>query len=216
MLPQLDQSNKKLDQSDKQRTYSKVVDIRTKEPVQPHVKSPLEDINWIRSQLPCVKELWLDCVAVEQFGRQTRRLETKLSRKSFQRAKAVLEEQGLFRFEPMFELSPSGRSKVTGWKVENLHGYYVKSYWEVSTLGQNDQPGEHNDHLTGQNDQPSGNFYTGSSRKPIPCKDLNFPNHVSTTPQLPTKVVGGGVRSSDQAALRGGVLSEDGGVTCGD
>jgi 5-methylcytosine-specific restriction endonuclease McrA len=99
---------------------------KNKKPIRHHVKASIEDINWVRSQLPCVQQLWLDCVSAEQFGKQMHKLETHLSDKSFRIAKAVLEKQGLFRFEQITELTSSGRAKVTGWKVENLHGYYYQ------------------------------------------------------------------------------------------
>ena len=123
------------------KSAGKVIDLKPKEAVRPHVKVSLEDINWVKSQPPCVQQLWLDCVAVEQFGRQVRQIETNLSKNPFRFARIALQEQGLFRFEPITQLTKSGRSRITSWKVENLHGYYFKEYWEnPDTSNQNLTP----------------------------------------------------------------------------
>ena len=58
------------------------------------------------SQLPCVQQLWLDCVAAEQFGKQERKILTNLSDKSFRAAKLALEDKGLFRFIKSLGLKP--------------------------------------------------------------------------------------------------------------
>jgi hypothetical protein len=80
-------------------------------------------------------------VAVEQFGLQVRQIETNLSKNPFRFARIALQEQGLFRFEPITQLTKSGRSRITSWKVENLHGYYFKEYWEnPDTSNQNLTP----------------------------------------------------------------------------
>lgn len=186
----------------RQTTGQKVVDLKTKEAVLPHGKMSLEDINWLRSQPESVKQLYLDCLAVEQFGKQLRKLETNLSKRFFRSAKAVIEKQGLFHFEPITELSPAGRLRITGWKVENLHGYYYKSYWEVSPVEQ-DGSSEHIVTIKRTNCNHQENILspsrehivTTSSLKPLLHKGKKILNQCSTTPQLPTKVVEGGLAS---------------------
>ncbi len=190
----------------RQPDAEKVVDLKLKEAVRPHVKMSLEDINWIRAQPPCVQQLWLDCVAVEQFGGQQRILESSLCDRFFRRAKTALEERKLFRFEPITQLSPAGRLKITGWKVENLHGYYNKQYWEFSPSS------EQNVRMRGTKCSPHPNKMFLSSEQNVPlirtkCSDVEPKtlagsavensqlrlNHSPTTPQPPTKVVGGGI-----------------------
>ena len=108
-------------------------DKKSKEAVRPHIKVSIEDINWLRSQPPHVQQMWLDCAAADQFGSQQRQIETNLSRKFLTKAKLALETQGLFKFERIYTTSKAGRAKAIGWKVENLHGYYNKKYWEASS-----------------------------------------------------------------------------------
>jgi len=100
--------------------------------VKPHCKVSIEDIDWIRNQPPCVQQLWLDCIAAEQFGGAEHTLETNLSHNAFKKAKKLLEEKGLFSFKEVFERKDSTRAKITGYRVKNLHGYYNKAYWECS------------------------------------------------------------------------------------
>jgi len=191
------------------KSAGKVIDLKPKEAVRPHVKVSLEDINWVRSQPPCVQQLWLDCVAVEQFGLQVRQIETNLSKNPFRFARIALQEQGLFRFEPITQLTKSGRSRITSWKVENLHGYYFKEYWEnPDTSNQNLTPESQKVISGGQNLTPEsqkvisgGQNLTPESQKvgdvelemrsqQEPVETQPRPNHVPTTHQPPTKVVG--------------------------
>jgi len=102
----------------------------SKPQVKPHCKASIEDIDWIRSQSPCVQQLWLDCIAAEQFGGAEHTLETNLSNNAFKKAKKALEEKGLFSFIDVFERKDSTRAKLSGHRVKNLHGYYNKAYWE--------------------------------------------------------------------------------------
>jgi len=102
----------------------------SKPQVKPHCKASIEDIDWIRSQSPCVQQLWLDCIAAKQFGGAEHTLETNLSNNAFKKAKKALEEKGLFSFIDIFERKDSTRAKLSGHRVKNLHGYYNKAYWE--------------------------------------------------------------------------------------
>ena len=97
-------------------------------PVRHHIKISIEDLNWTRAQKSCVQQLWLDCCAVEQFGKQLRKLETNLSDKSFRIAKTTLEKQGLFKFEPIVELSSSGRTKVIDGKLKTCTATITSTY----------------------------------------------------------------------------------------
>lgn len=188
---------------------------KDKEPVRPHVKASLEDINWVRSQPPCVQQLWLDCVAVEQFGGQQREVKTSLSRNAFSKAKSALEGKGLFKFEQMYAPAKSGRGFVVGWKVENLHGYYKKNYWELDahevtaqsqimtaesqTVITQSQIVTAESHEKTPDSQIVCNTIpeTHSMTKPVSNQPLfNYP---STTPQPPTKVVEEGSREGSIA-----------------
>ncbi|MFN6540690.1 MAG: HNH endonuclease [Nostoc sp. EkiNYC01] len=87
---------------------------------------PYDDVVWTRSQEPSVRQLWLECWYYDQFGKQAKMLHSKLSRNSFQKAKKVLEEAGLFKFSPIKEFCRQTKREKTAWKVENLHGYYYQ------------------------------------------------------------------------------------------
>ncbi|MBW4689397.1 MAG: hypothetical protein KME40_30985 [Komarekiella atlantica HA4396-MV6] len=56
----------------------------------PHCKVSIDDVNWVRQQPPCVQQLWLDCIAAEQYGGAAHNLDTNLSRNSFLKASKVL------------------------------------------------------------------------------------------------------------------------------
>lgn len=171
-------------------------------PVRHHIKVSIEDLNWVRSQKSCVQQLWLDCCAAEQFGKQLRKLEANLSDKSFRIARSTLEQQGLFKFEPVCKVTQSGRSAIIGWKVENLHGYYIKAYWEDLPDKREDLPTEKED-LPNEREKISLESeeilfkaeilpdvepeYTNS--KGFETFQLS-PNYSSTPYQQPTKVVG--------------------------
>ncbi len=200
----------------------KVVDLKPKEAIRPHIKVSIEDINWLRSQPPHIQQLWLDCAAADQFGCQQRELKTNLSKNFLPKAKSALEAQGLFKFERTYTTSKAGRAMATGWKVENLHGYYNKKYWEFSSHDSATSPSKRDVislkegcHL------PLKGTSSPSKRDVISLKEgeetpetlakREFENsqprlnYMPTTHQLPTKVVGGVVIPSRivGAALRG-------------
>jgi len=191
------------------KSAGKVIDLKPKEAVRPHVKVSLEDINWVRSQPPCVQQLWLDCMAVEQFGNQQRELKTSLSSKSFRLARIALQKQKLFDFEPITKLSQSGRTSISSWKVQNLHGYYIKKYWELEVLGGETLPPERENLPASGETLPPERENLPASGETLPPERENLPeeklktldiqgvdfsqpsaNHVLTTHQPPTKVVG--------------------------
>jgi len=193
--------------------HSKKSSKKDKQPVKSHCKISLEDINWIREQEPCVRQLWLDCIAAEQFGGSAHTLKTSLDikGKSFRKAKSLLEQQGLFKFEPIHELKPNGQSIVAGWKVINLHGYYKKSYWEEDTVNEHEASGSSGGGLgkevphlretvggtSGSSTPYFGKFDPDLQPETIEKQELEeiqlYSNHQSTTSQLPTKVVREGV-----------------------
>lgn len=216
-----------MDNSSPAKTAAKIVDIKSKgkdkEQIRPHVKASLDDINWVRSQSPCVQQLWLDCVAVEQFGGQERELKTSLSRNAFSKAKRALQDKGLFDFEEIYERANSGRACLVGWKVENLHGYYKKKYWELDAQEMT---------VESQPVNPDGQPVTAECHEKTPdgqtvCKveaettditEFQKPqprlNKLSTPPQPTTKVVEEGdcITQETQPPLGGaatnGVLHE--------
>ena len=166
----------------------------------PHCKVSIDDVNWVRQQPPCVQQLWLDCIAAEQYGGAAHKLDTNLSRNSFIKASAVINGAGLFEFEEVRSKTQSGRSGVTGFRVKNLHGYFNRHYWENF----DNQP------LT-----PESQAVTAENQQLMPethqmmpeCQVLTFSeaqtntqqefqntnygtNHPLTTYQQPTKVVG--------------------------
>ncbi|MEH2029825.1 MAG: hypothetical protein V7K67_09135 [Nostoc sp.] len=174
----------------------------------PHCKVSIDDVNWVRQQPPCVQQLWLDCVAAEQYGGAAHKLDTNLSRNSFLKASAVINGAALFEFEEVRSKTQSGRSGVTGFRVKNLHGYFNRHYWENF----DNQP------LT-----PESQAVTAENQQVMPqnhqmmseCQNLTFseaqtniqqefqnPNHGAnnslTTYQQPTKVVGRVVGSDTQ------------------
>ena len=210
------------------KSAGKVIDLKPKEAVRPHVKVSLEDINWVRSQPPCVQQLWLDCAAAEQFGSQQRALKTSLSKNAFFKAKSALEARGLFEFERIYSLSKAGRGIVVGWKVENLHGYYRKNYWELLSHEMTTE----SHFVTAESHfvTAESHFVTAESHfvgeetaKTLTTTKLEnsqpSPNQVSTTHQPPTKVVGGVVSilkeedlpqgATDCPTLTGGIGSDD-------
>ena len=93
-----------------------------------HRTISLEDLRWLKTQEPCVKELWIDCVIAEGFGDRFVDVETDLSEKSFRKAKKALESR-FFEFQANLELSAAGRGVITGWKVRNVHGTRNRKYW---------------------------------------------------------------------------------------
>jgi hypothetical protein len=99
-----------------------------------YVKNSQEDLDWVAEQEPCVQQLWLDCVRVEKYGEHFNVVKSKLSRNSFTKAKNILEEQGLFEFEPIQKQSQAGRWQVLGWKVRNLHGSKNENYWKPQSV----------------------------------------------------------------------------------
>lgn len=178
--------------------------------VKPHCKVSIEDINWVRKQPPCVQQLWLDCIAAEQFGGAPHDLETEVCYNSLQRAKTALAERGLFEFEPKFQKPVGGRSRVVGFRVKNLHGYYNKHYWEspsavnfqnLNTEAQENEPEVHS---------VNPEFQEMKLNEPqTPTQqEVENTNNVLTTSQQPTKVVGEGVKDSTPAAPCGGSVVE--------
>lgn len=171
-------------------------------PVRHHIKVSIEDLNWVRSQKSCVQQLWLDCCAAEQFGKQLRKLEANLSDKSFRIAKSTLEQQGLFKFEPVCKVTQSGRSAIIGWKVENLHGYYIKTYWEKLPDKRENLPAQKEDlpnereKISLESEEILFEAEILPDVKPEHTNGKGFktfqlsPNYSSTPYQQPTKVVG--------------------------
>ncbi len=189
---------------------------KPKQLVKPHCKSSIEDINWVRVQDSCVQQLWLDCVAAEQFGGSAHKLDTSLDikGKSFKKAKQLIAERGLFTFIPIQELMPSGQSKVVGWKIINCHGYYNKAYWGEGEVKATEALGISEGGLgkaiptleecdEGALGIPQGGL--GKMTPTLQPETLDIQkfqetqpsiNYRLTTPQQPTKVVEGGVGES--------------------
>ncbi|BAY41449.1 hypothetical protein NIES2111_58450 (plasmid) [Nostoc sp. NIES-2111] len=176
--------------------------------IRPHCKISIEDINWVRQQAPCVQQLWLDSVAAEQFGGAAHKLDTNLTYKSMQKAGAALTAQGLFQYEEVFGRLPSGRPGLIGYRVRNLHGYYNRFYWELSTSGGTNSCGEkavqagekvnhaepNQNHPSVESIQPDLEQFQKNGQKSEELQGFQKPNNVSnnslTTYQQPTKVVG--------------------------
>ena len=186
----------------------KVIDLKSKEAVRPHIKVSIEDINWLRSQPPHVQQMWLDCAAADQFGSQQRQIETNLGRNFLAKAKLALEAQGLFKFERIYTTSKAGRAKATGWKVENLHGYYNKKYWEASSCNSATlhsfsahialEKGDDSTLLVHTLHSSSAHIALKECKETATTLSMTefensqpLLNYCSTTHQLPTKVVGG-------------------------
>ncbi|WP_242059366.1 MULTISPECIES: hypothetical protein [Nostoc] len=166
----------------------------------PHCKVSIDDVNWIRQQAPCVQQLWLDCVAAEQFGGAAHKLDTNLSRNSFLKASAVINGAGLFEFEEVRSKTQSGRSGVTSYRVKNLHGYFNRYYWEnfdnQSVTAESQAVILENQQVMRQNHQMMSERQklTFSEAKKPTQQEFQNPNNVSNNPlttyQQPTKVVG--------------------------
>ena len=194
----------------KQQTKKPASEDKT---IRPHCKISIEDINWIRQQSPCVQQLWLDSVAAEQFGGAAHKLDTNLTYKSFQKAGAALNAQGLFQFEEVFGRLPSGRPGLIGYRVRNLHGYYNRFYWESSNSRDEkpvhagkeiNQPEENQKHSDVEQIQLDLETFQKNGQKSEDLQGFQKPNnganHPLTTYQQPTKVVGMVVDSDTQAA----------------
>lgn len=207
------------------RSSGKILELKPKELVIPHLKVSLEDLNWVRSQPPCVQQLWLDCAAAEQFGSQQRKLETGLSKNSFPKAKAALEKQGLFKFERIYTTSRKGRAVATGWKIENLHGYYNKKYWESPSENEATSPSKRDESAQKEGDIILVNGMNQHKKEDVLSQKMGeetaetltrttfensqpMVNHCSTTHQLPPKGVGGvvSITSEEEEAPFKGVL----------
>ena len=176
--------------------------------IRPHCKISIDDVNWIREQPPCVQQLWLDSIAAEQFGGSAHKLDTNLTYKSFQKAGAALTAQGLFQFEEVFGRLPSGRPGLIGYRVRNLHGYYNRFYWELSTSPESNSCDEKAVHAGEKISQPERNqnhpeveqihapteTFQKNSQKSEDLQEFqnlnNVANNFLTTYQQPTKVVG--------------------------
>ncbi|MBC1225412.1 hypothetical protein [Nostoc sp. UCD120] len=147
-----------------------------------------------------MQQLWLDCVAAEQFGGAAHKLDTNLSRNSFLKASAVINGAGLFEFEEVRSKTQSGRSGVTSYRVKNLHGYFNRHYWEnfdnQSVTVESQAVIPENQQVMPQNHQmiPERQNLTFSEAKKHTQQEFQKPNNVSnyplTTYQQPTKVVG--------------------------
>ena len=96
-------------------------------------------------------------------------METSLSDKSFRVAKSAIEQQGLFKFKPVCELTKSGRSTIVGWEVENLHGFYIKSYWEKPLVNQENLP-------AGEEDLPPQSENLSPPRENFSSQPENLPD----------------------------------------
>ena len=93
-----------------------------------------DDWDWVLEQSGSILRLWNESWRSESFGRQRRVLRTKLCGETLRRAMRALEEAGLFKYFPLWDLSKNHRWKHVGWQCENLHGYYT-DYWDVPTQG---------------------------------------------------------------------------------
>lgn len=172
----------------------------SKEAVRPYFKASIEDAQWITSQSAPVQQLWIECQIAEHFGANDwREVKTTLEASTFRKAKTVLQKRGLFDFKAVPGISGKGRMTVAGWLVHNKHGYYNKQYWEV-TLLPTEQPcdTQSNVALQGATLLPTERRCSVQSEvEPETLTRERFENsqlrvnHVSTTHQLPTKVVGG-------------------------
>ncbi len=181
----------------------KVVALKSREPkeaVRPHFKASIEDAQWAALQSAPVQQLWIECQIAEHFGANDwREVKTTLEASTFRKAKAVLQKRGLFDFKAISGTSGKGRMTVAGWLVHNKHGYYNKHYWEV-TLLPTEQPCDTQSDvaLQGATLLPTERRCSVQSEvkaETLASKEVeNFQprvNYVSTTHQLPTKVVGG-------------------------
>ncbi|MEA5503921.1 hypothetical protein VB735_12525 [Halotia wernerae UHCC 0503] len=174
----------------------------------PHCKVSIDDVNWVRQQPPCVQQLWLDCIAAEQYGGAAHNLDTNLSRNSFLKASAAINAVGLFEFEEVRSKTQSGRSGVTSYRVKNLHGYFNRHYWEnfdnQSLTAESQAVTTENQQVMPQNHQMTSErqHLTFSEAEKHTQQEFQNPNNVSnnllTTYQQPTKVVGMVVGSSTQ------------------
>ncbi|MFB2769810.1 hypothetical protein ACE1AT_11055 [Pelatocladus sp. BLCC-F211] len=174
----------------------------------PHCKVSIDDVNWVRQQPPCVQQLWLDCIAAEQYGGAAHKLETNLSRNSFIKASAAINAAGLFEFEEVRSKTQSGRSGITGFRVKNLHGYFNRNYWEnfdnQPLTPESQAVISQNQHLMPDNHQMTSKCQnlTFSEAQSVMQQEFQNPNYgvnnPLTTYQQPTKVVGTVVGSDAQ------------------
>ncbi|WP_193200018.1 hypothetical protein [Nostoc sp. MG11] len=154
----------------------------------PHCKVSIDDINWVRQQPPCVQQLWLDCIAAEQYGGAAHNLDTNLSRNSFLKASAAINAVGLFEFEEVRSKTQSGRSGITSYRVKNLHGYFNRHYWEnfdnQSVTAESQAVTTENQQVMPQNHQmtPERQYLTFSEAKTHTQKKFQKPNNVSNYP----------------------------------
>lgn len=76
-----------------------------------------EDLCWLADQPTSVQRLFYEWhLTIDSDGS----LNTKLTGKTFQRARSILEDKGWFCFEPIFGESASGRRKIIGYRAKHL------------------------------------------------------------------------------------------------
>ncbi len=183
-----------------QQVAGKIVQLKPKESVRPHSKVPHTDLDWVLTQSSRIIRLFIESWRCESFGGQWRPLKSTLRGSHLRTAQKVLENAGLFKYEPIHELTKTSRHTVTGYKCQNLHGYY-SSYWDDVDPNRGDVDPNRGDVDPNRGDvDPNRGDVDPNRAKEQPKTtagtefEISQPrlNHVSTTPQLPTKVVGGG------------------------
>lgn len=92
-------------------------------------KVSTEHSLWLVMQEPCVLQLYHYAIIADQFGDRFETLHHTLSPNSFKKAKKILEEKGLFEFQPVSGRLPSGKFGITGYRVKNLMGS-KSEYWK--------------------------------------------------------------------------------------
>jgi len=110
-----------------------------------------DDGEWLLTQNECVIKLWIEASLADPFGENFKPLKTHLKETSFKRARLVLEDEGLFEFEPKYY--GRDRRKIQHWMVKNLHGSEM-DYWKA-------QEGETNAQSNSEPLEP----------KEIPCQE---------------------------------------------
>lgn len=89
-----------------------------------------EDAQWLLTQSPCVKTLWVEAAAsADPFAYRWRTMmDTTLKETAFRKARKALEEHGLFQFR---KIRDRRDARITvGWEVLNLREYSEGSLYQ--------------------------------------------------------------------------------------